>query len=400
MSFFRKNTAHRPRIAVVFDIGSASVGAGLLLLRYDAKPHILYQTRRDIIFQEDFDFERFLNSMYSALEGVTLDIVKNGIPHLALGRKKSQSIDHLVVSYASPWYISHTKEISITQEKPFLLTKDMVRNLIMKEEHTMIERLPDEYEGVHADQVTVIEKSVTNIQMNGYTVKKPYGKETRNVTLSLSVTLMAEQLKRVVTETIEKHIQADNIRHISFTTVGCATLKTLFPDDRNFLFLDISGEVTDISCIRDDTLKETVSFPMGTRHIVRLLMKMMKGSTHEVETFLALYSAGAMSVTERARFERALTVAHKEWGTALTNALNLVRAHGSVPTRIFLTADVPLLTFFQTYFESVARHERWTLTLVDSTVLAHYVTSREQHITDPFIALITLFIHTVDESLG
>jgi hypothetical protein len=169
----------------------------------------------------------------------------------------------------------------------------------------------------------------------------------------------------------------------------------LFPDDRSFLFLDVSGEVSDISLIREGALVEVISFPFGSRHVTRSLMKQLAVSVHEVETLLGLHGAGAVGGDTRTGFETALADAQKKWQTMFTEAVGRLSS-GSVPRRVFLTADVFIMPTLAAAFAS----DTWSVTTLGPEQLAQHVSSREQRITDAFIALEGLFIHTVDERVG
>lgn len=383
---------NRPRIVVVVDVGSASVGAGLVLIRPNHPPHILYQTRHDIVFQEHLNFERFLRSTERALEAAVLDIVRNGLPHITLGRKRIRDIDRVLVSYASPWYIAQTKELSMGEGKPFTFTKAMVDDATAKEEHAALARMQEEYKDVAPGQMVVIEKNVTNIKINGYRVEEPYDKEAQQVSFTLSLSLMVEPLRIMVTNTIERHVRSKEVSHHSFAYIGFVTVRTLFPDDHSFLFLDVSGEVSDIACVRDGALAEMVSFPFGMRHIVRVLMKQLDISMHEVETLVGLHAAGAVGKDTRVTFEQALTDAQKKWQAMFAEAITHLSSR-SVPQRVFLTADVPFIPILA----STLANDTWSVVVLGPEQLAHHVSSREKRITDAFIALASLFIHTVDE---
>ena len=52
---FFKIQKPKERLAIVFDIGSASVGASLVLLVRDNSPRILYTVRKDMVVQKDMD---------------------------------------------------------------------------------------------------------------------------------------------------------------------------------------------------------------------------------------------------------------------------------------------------------------------------------------------------------
>ena len=104
---FKKNNS-QSEIAVVYDIGSASVGASLVELRPNKNPKILYSVRKTAAFLRRGDTERLLGAVGKSLNEVSLDIQKDGLKHLKFTKRGGQTIDSAYCFFSSPWYVSHT----------------------------------------------------------------------------------------------------------------------------------------------------------------------------------------------------------------------------------------------------------------------------------------------------
>ncbi|HZT35406.1 MAG TPA: hypothetical protein VFA15_05775, partial [Nitrososphaera sp.] len=120
----------RPRteLGIVFHIGTASVGAGLVRFDQGKLPNVIYSFREHLPFRDHVTPDRFLADMVKALGNVNDRIARDGLSHLkftefgslALGKKVSR----VMYVFSSPWAVTQTKVISIKEDNPFTLTKE------------------------------------------------------------------------------------------------------------------------------------------------------------------------------------------------------------------------------------------------------------------------------------
>jgi hypothetical protein len=393
MTFFSFGKKRNITVAVIFDIGSASVGAALTLIRPDKKPHVVYHTRRYMVFQNEFDFDRFLASMLGALAHAARDVERHGLTRLTFPEGVSRRVDHILCSYASPWYLSEARSLTMRKEKPFVLTREVIHDLIAKQEAVLEKEGKEHYGGALDGHLDVIEKSVTGIKLNGYAVPDPYGRRATAAQFMLTVAAMPRELKRRVEDAIGRIFHLERITHHSFPVVGCAVAARYLKAPEVFLFIDVSGEVTDVALVTEDGLVELVSFPNGTHHLLRELTKTLGISSDEARSLLALYRAGAAGNNVRQGLERALSAAQSAWLENFARALGTWSAEMPLPGDVLLAASEWAGDVFGSFASGIPQAKGAVVRIIDASLLEPYVTFREKTDFDPFLGLAALYLH-------
>ncbi|MCI0619872.1 cell division FtsA domain-containing protein [Candidatus Wolfebacteria bacterium] len=397
MGFFSRRKHQKVTIAVVFDIGSASVGAALTLIRPNEKPHVVYNTRRYMVFQDEFNFDRFVASMLSTLDAVAHDIEKDGLAHLTFSKGVHRRMDQILCSYASPWYLSQTRIIDMHDEKPFILSKEVVERAVHKQEEEIAREGGEHYESGMGEHIDMLEKAVTDIKLNGYTVSNPYSKRATSAQFTLTVSVIARVLRERIEDTVFRVFHARTIKHHSFALIAWSGITNYIGASRDFLSIDVSGEVTDVALAHGGALLETVSFPHGSRYVLRGLNRTLHTSSGEARTLLALRESKTVSTDIEPKLERVLTEVKTTWLTQLGEALARFDSHAQIPGNVFLTTSDwagPLFTSFiedEAWARYTRTHRPMQVTSINGTLLQPFVTFREGVVTDPFLALAALY---------
>ncbi|MFA6552467.1 MAG: hypothetical protein WCT19_03120, partial [Candidatus Paceibacterota bacterium] len=135
LSIFKKPTEE---ISMVFDIGSGSVGGAIVKFgQVGVKPKILYSVRESLPFQKEVNADRLMSGMLRALEIVVANLEKNGMIYLNFSGLRRHKIKKVYCSLSSPWHMSTTKVLSLDKKDPFLVTKDLIEDLLDAEEENL-----------------------------------------------------------------------------------------------------------------------------------------------------------------------------------------------------------------------------------------------------------------------
>ena len=122
MSIFG-GTKNKGELALVFDIGSSSVGGALFIINKNNVPQIIYSVRESITLEKEIMFDRFMNLTLKSIE-----VVANKISTQGLGAPKK-----VFCVLSSPWYASQTRTIILKKNTPFIFNSKLADNLIEKE---------------------------------------------------------------------------------------------------------------------------------------------------------------------------------------------------------------------------------------------------------------------------
>lgn len=141
----------------------------------------------------------------SAVENGVKKIISEGLVSLSEGLK-SVRIEDVEVVLSAPFYDVYIKDLLIEKETSFVLTKDQFNKAIQK--HSEI---------INAEKANkiILEKDVTNVMINGYSLQNPFNKQVKK----LDVSFYASFIEKKVIEDIEKSIKKSlNISDIKFKT--------------------------------------------------------------------------------------------------------------------------------------------------------------------------------------
>lgn len=394
MALFQHGHKSGKRFVVIFDIGSASIGGAFVGIDGENPPEIIFTTRRDIPFQEKLNFQRFLDSMIKTLEELFVLMQKAG------GGVK---VKEAYCILASPWYASQTRLIKYNQDAPFTVTEDGLDKLIEKE----IVLFRDSKLFAHAKagdaMPEIMESKNIQTKLNGYEMSTPFGKKASQIEIAVFISMIPASIKASIMGSITKFWHVPTVHFSSFSFTAFDTIRSIFPDERSFLFMDISGEVTDISLARENVLLESVSFPAGKNMLIRTLVEKLKTTPALAMSELDLYANHHSTPEHVAQVEDALAEATKTWQASFQDALRQFAKEFPIPHTIFYTADDSMSEWFEA---AIAKTSTAPLTesgkegvnggafvvrSLGNAFLGKFVRLVEPDFEDPFLAIEAIF---------
>ncbi len=337
----KKKKSKKDYIAVVFDIGSASVGGALVLFSKDKNPKILYDVRRQMALQEEINAEIFVSVMLRTLNSVISNIEKKGLIHLNFLKMKNKKIEEAFCFLSSPWVISQTKIIEMKKDKSFVVTSELLQSLIKNEENEFLNSDLEKYRDILGknSEISILDKKIIQIKLNGYKVNNPYRKQVKKIETSVFMSLMVKPLTEKIQKTINKNFNVENVHLYSFLLPTFLTIRDVFDSREDFIFLDVSGEVTDISFVKNDILMETQTFPLGKNAFIKEIMKSFKTTNKGAISLLKTYNAGHMETESVKKIKEAIKEVLRQWVKYLEDGM-LDLSRGSIlPRTIFIIAD-------------------------------------------------------------
>ena len=331
----KKESDDKGELVLVFDIGSASVGGALFRKRKSGIPQIVKTFREPIILEKNIDIDQFLLSTAKSL-----DIIVNKIYKTGVGAPSG-----IFCFLSSPWHVSETRVISLKKNTPFMFTTKLADDLIKKE----ISLFEDEHlvEYAHADNaVRSIELKNIKTMLNGYETPKPLDQKTKELEMTIFISISPEQVLKKIEETIMRHFHFEAIKFSSFVMASFAVVRDMYIHEDGFLLIDIGGEVTDISMIKKNALRGSISFPLGCNFIVRGIASALSSSPSEAKSLISLSKDGHAAESVVKKLEPALTKLKAEWLDKFQESLSNLSNDISIPATIYLTLDTEMAAFF------------------------------------------------------
>jgi len=382
---FSLSRSKKEKIIGIIDIGSASVGGALVSLQKNGKPNIIYSVRENMVFQNDLNFERFTLSMLKTLENVLKQMKKS--------TKVSPSGFFYLLS--SSWGVSATKMIKIEKTKPFIITQQTLEKLIKKE--IDITSIIAKHKKMMEEGHEIIDFKNIQIKLNGYETATPYNKNAKIIEMALFVSVGSKKIIKSIKEKVFHVFRSNSVLLSSFLLVAFSTIRDIFTDKKDFILLDITGEVTDVAIIKNNVLVNTASFPLGKNFLIRRIVSNLNTIPEEAISLLNMYQSDSGNDTMRTKLNQVFLSAEKKWLLSFTKAVSGLTDSSSVPSSVFFTADTEVAKWFKTVIEKeefaqfALAGKSFDVRFLDEKILSKFCSFSPNVHKDSFIILGAIF---------
>lgn len=328
-------------LIVIYTIGSARVTGSIVSVTPELST-VLYTKQEQLSYQETVDTEKLERAMLGALMEVSLDIQQNGLREAREKLGYDAVFDSFVCTFASPWFVSQTRLVTLKRKKAFIVKKQLIEALLKDEVNLFQEKIESgegEYEMFKGSEI--VDSYAIRTKLNGYVTKKPYGKSAQSVTLAVYVSLMSTETLNQIREMLHKVFHSDDVHFYSSTLISFLASGQLFKQHQEYLILEVNGEVTDTSIVKDSILLETASFPLGTNSLIRNIKNQSKLSPDDLKSRLKMMQEGktARDTKTSTKVEDLVYEEVGEWMKNLREALESVTKGTPVPRTAFLMID-------------------------------------------------------------
>jgi hypothetical protein len=402
--FGGKHTKERQSTAVIFDIGSGSVGAALVQIEADQnlKPRLLYNTRIPISYQHIPNFETLTKSMLATLLDITLCLQTEGIPLLQdnNAHKKDQAVDYVLFTFASPWCATQAKVFTISNKRPFEVTHNMVDELVEKEIKAFDSSRKETIEG--DDKLILIDKQIIHSTLNGYSTASPYGRTARKADFHLVLSVIPKNVYDKTGEVVNQLLNGRAGNYNTFAITSFTAIRDIAHDTESFVLVDIGAEVTDISSVHKSALKNLGSFPQGKHFVYRRLSKKLGATPAEIPSILKSFFNETSDTKQTLKISAVLAEIGEEWVALFEKTLKEVYENTPLPPHLFLTTDNDLIEWFtdvlkrKHFSELILSNGIFSVTQIDGDFLKDHINAEKKVAsTDPFLGIETLFLKRV-----
>lgn len=332
MPFFKKKS--KSKVIAVVDITSSSVGGALVENNEGCPITILAAPKTPVNFLFDVSLEASLRCTIDSLR-VAIKKLKNLYPG---------KIDEVLCVFSSPWFSSEIKIITAEREKPFEVKNDFFSRLIEEEEK--------KFSAGKKSNSRPIEREIMKIELNGYRVKNPAGKNARTVKSRLYLSAGVKKAMESVEKEIEEVFVRTSLRFATSSLVAFKVLNDIITGREGFLIIDIGGETTEINLIRDNALEQSASFSKGENLLYRKAAGALNTFLKEASSIVKAYSRGHRTLESSDKISAAIKDSVGEWRDFLKKSLALMAKENFLPQNVFVIGDDPVCRFFSSCLEN------------------------------------------------
>ena len=326
---------NKKEMMLVFNIGSSSVEGALFFAQKSGVPEIIFTVKEPIILENEITTTRFLSLTMQAL-----DIVAHKIFAAGFGTPKE-----IFCVLSSPWHVSQTRIINFKKNTPFLFTAKLAESLVQKEINLFEEEHSSKTINLDAPNRTIEFKNLKTT-LNGYETREPINKKINELEMNIFISMGEEKVLKKIENTIGKYFNFQQIRFSSFSLASFAVVRDMNILKENFILLDVGGEMTNITMVKNNILRESSSFPLGRNFLVRGVADQLKCNLHEANSLISLFKDGHAEKSIAQKISFVLEELKGKWLKSFEESLTNLSADISIPSTIYLTTDKDLADFF------------------------------------------------------
>lgn len=384
ISIFNKD---KQKTVAILDIGSASVGGAIVVIKEGADPQVLFSVRDEMVFQKDLNLERFTSAMLQSL-GVVLNKIE---------KYEGEKPRDFFCTLSSPWYESKTKIININENKNFIVTEKFLEEIIRKESNIFSSSINSV--GNVADLVAIIDMKNIQIKLNGYETPNPYGKIAKNMDIALFMGLGSKKVIENIKSKISKIFYVKNITFSTFSLVAFSTVRDIFTDKNNFIILDVTGEVTDMSLVEDNILVKSTTFPLGKNFITRRIASEMNTTPEEANSLFNMFSSNKINNNTKGKLSIILNDVQKEWISEFAKNTISMSKNYAIPSTLFFTSDLNVSNWLIEALENkklpknILTDNMFDVHFLSEKILEKFCLFKKEVKKDTFIALEAIYLN-------
>jgi hypothetical protein len=369
-------------IVVVLDITSGHISGVLMLKNSKDSPLILVSCKKEFAFVENVDAHRLRINMLSALSYTCEELIKNSWARPS----------RVFVSMSSPWSYGELRSVRIEREKEFIFRGSLASQYVSLEEAR--------FEKERGNTNLIIDKKITAIHLNGYTVKKPHGQKARRADIDIFMSCAPHALIHDIEDAIHRTFKS-KILFTSGMAADVVSVRDFLPLEKDFLLISPQEEVTEVSVLKSGTPSSTAVYPQGTRTVVRTIAAGLQTSLHEAQSLLRMHAASMLDEPTDKRFREQASVAANQWCSSLKDVLLEMLPTRHMPSRIVVLASNETSAWLGGYMrhmffpEFTTSQREFDVIICTTTTLHHFFRAAAGVQVDSGVVTKSIFINRI-----
>ena len=373
MALFSGKT-ERTSVALI-DINSSSVGGALAHLETGAQPTVYYTNRLPIEIHGEEDLSV---AMLRTLDELATALIAKGAPVLHQ-ETRSGHIDRVFTSIGAPWQATAVRTEHVNETKPFTFTKAFLTEITRKSSAVQ-------------EGYMLSGESVIATLLNGYEVAHPFGKKVTRAELIILSSFVQKKIADSIEKVLRKTYHTHALTLTAFAPVAYTVFRDIYPYEKDFLVLDVSGEATDTAFIKRGLLVDVASTPCGINELIRIVYDSPGAlSSHKISPAIN------MDIIPSARFSKDVETSQKEWLDTLTATLREFSSKNALPRTLFLLTEDESRDYLKNLLDSPVLRSLWlsdeplAIIPVLPSQFGSFIKSRAEAREDIYLSLLALF---------
>jgi hypothetical protein len=291
MHLFGDKTA-KPMYGALVDIGSDSVGIGIVSYEENAAPVLVYAHRISLrILKNKPSRAEHIRRVCEGFFSASLILAQEGIPVLQKHSSRAR-ISKLYITCSSPWSYTIVENVEYKNEETFRVTPAIIKDLVETAEEEIFTKLREVIQ-VQKDDFDVVERITTDISVNDYSIRNYLNKKGNLLSLTHIAGLVPNEIIKSIYEVQDKLFPDTELRvHTSMLAMFCVA-RDVFPNTPSFCIIDVTGEATEFGFVENAIFAENTYIPYGSHTIIRDVMESTGKPAADIVSNLRAYEEGS-----------------------------------------------------------------------------------------------------------
>ncbi|MEX1027464.1 MAG: hypothetical protein WD049_05585 [Candidatus Paceibacterota bacterium] len=381
-SFFSKTDK---QTHLLIECGGASAACAFLVTDADKKPKIVYQKRVIFDTHETPDHRATQAMLTTTLAKLLAEARSAGHAKLE-ALQAPKRLTSTTVTFTAPWYVASTTHIDQHYEDDRLITESYLADLQTQEKDTL-PAFPAEFQDA---QPVIIDTAILQTKLNGYITTNPTEKSTRNFEAQLYTGAVPQSVFDAVETTIGNVFDISHVTYHTLPLVTHAALSDLFASLSSAVLIDISGTHTTLTTVYDGTIRDVISFAIGTHHLVRHTATELNIGMKAAASALALHDLSRLDTASHETVRDLIAKHTNDWFEEYKKHREQIRKNHPLGSRAIIIATGGMTEYFFTALKKRSEEESTEgvqLIQLTNEHLSKRLRFPESPPPDPFIAL-------------
>lgn len=362
---------------LILDIGSGSVGGAIVILpeKEEEVPVILKSYR--------FQTKPFLQNEIEKHQKETLKSIREVCNYLF--KTNPGKIDQVFCVLTSPWADTESKKISFSNKDRVVFSEKMGSIILEKEIQKIKDLNPNK-------DLEVIEKIITEISIDGKQAQNPIGKKFNFLDININYSTSDKKFIESATDLVRRFFNVEKIKFRPFSILSFLMIRDNYQNHESHLLLDVGGEVTEVSLIKDGHFVHKKSFPFGKNNIIKHISLKLNIEFRDAEELFKLYYQNNISTSLKEKLNKSMDQIESFWAEEFKMCLLDMGKKDNLPKTIFLTIDNDMRNWFfgifknKNYRNEITFNNKFKVIILDENELINMCIYNEG-VHDPFIMI-------------
>ncbi len=326
----------RGQIVAIADVGSGSAALAIVLVSARRAAQVLSATRV-VLPIEVRDREATVARVGAALEEAS----EKALAAYRSADQKVRAVEALYCVIRAPWVRSTTARAQADFREETAITDSMLSSLA--------KRALDENRALNI--ANLLEASIVNVKLNGYSTTKPENQRAHAVTVTTLFSVCDPALEMAVRASLQKSFPHLLPVYRSSSLSILSLLDSRPGPNEDHLAIEVLGEATTLSVVRDGALTHQQVIPEGVHTIIRRVAP--QGIPEETLNLVRMISTGQCATAACQAIQAAMAKIEPELVRAFGEGMAECASRRKLPNALFLTTQDDMTEWLGAFFARI-----------------------------------------------